>query len=165
MPPKLPTNSWINPPEELEAIAIDALRPEWVVIENVPGLFSAPAVRTTSEGPTDDQRNPNFATFGGDATTQAFARWKPTRGIWGANQPDLFGRWTLSRPGVSGAVDRRLGPRRVGTSADGRRKMSDQRRLLVRFVGKKTITSSTNQRRFSWVSRHGWPCSRWHRRV
>ena len=32
------------------ATAIDALQPEWVVIENVRGLLSAPAIRPTSEG-------------------------------------------------------------------------------------------------------------------
>lgn len=47
------------------ATAIDALQPEWVVIENVRGLLSAPAIRATSEGKGDEQRNPTTATPGG----------------------------------------------------------------------------------------------------
>lgn len=43
------------------ATAIEALQPEWVVIENVRGLLSAPARRATEEG-GDDERNPEPAT-------------------------------------------------------------------------------------------------------
>ncbi len=45
------------------AAAIDALQPELVVIENVRGLLSAPAVRPTPEGATPDARNPDDATI------------------------------------------------------------------------------------------------------
>jgi len=41
------------------ATAIDALQPEFVVIENVRGLLSAPAIRPTLEGADDDRRNPD----------------------------------------------------------------------------------------------------------
>lgn len=44
------------------AAAIDALQPEWVVIENVRGLLSAPAIRANLEGDDDEQRNPRDAT-------------------------------------------------------------------------------------------------------
>ncbi|MBX3193665.1 MAG: DNA cytosine methyltransferase [Microbacteriaceae bacterium] len=44
------------------AAAIDALQPEWVVIENVRGLLSAPAIRASHEGDDDEQRNPRDAT-------------------------------------------------------------------------------------------------------
>lgn len=44
------------------ATAIDALQPEWVVIENVRGLLSAPAIRPSSEGDDDERRNPSTAT-------------------------------------------------------------------------------------------------------
>lgn len=47
------------------ATAIEALQPEWVVIENVRGLLSAPAIRATSEGDEDERRNPTTATLGG----------------------------------------------------------------------------------------------------
>ncbi|MBX3195128.1 MAG: DNA cytosine methyltransferase [Microbacteriaceae bacterium] len=47
------------------AAAIDALRPEWVVIENVRGLLSAPAIRAHLEGDDNEQRNPEHATPGG----------------------------------------------------------------------------------------------------
>lgn len=40
------------------AAAIDALQPEWVVIENVRGLLSAPAIRANLEGDDNEQRNP-----------------------------------------------------------------------------------------------------------
>ena len=40
------------------AAAIDVLQPEWVVIENVRGLLSAPAIRAHVEGDDDEQRNP-----------------------------------------------------------------------------------------------------------
>lgn len=44
------------------AEAIDVLRPEWVVAENVRGLLSAGATRPMPEGDNDDERNPAFAT-------------------------------------------------------------------------------------------------------
>lgn len=50
------------------ATAIEALQPEFVVIENVRGLLSAPAARTTPEGATDDRCNPETATPSDDAT-------------------------------------------------------------------------------------------------
>lgn len=49
------------------AAAIDALQPELVVIENVRGLLSAPAIRPIREGATPDARNPDDAT--GDRAT------------------------------------------------------------------------------------------------
>lgn len=49
------------------AHAIDALQPQLVVIENVRGLLSSPAVRTPLEGDDDAQRNHDHATPG-DAT-------------------------------------------------------------------------------------------------
>lgn len=45
------------------AEAIDALQPEWVVIENVRGLLSSPATRTPAEGERNDSRNPGDATL------------------------------------------------------------------------------------------------------
>jgi len=47
------------------AAAIEVLQPEWVVIENVRGLLSAPAIRASSEGEGDEQRNHDTATPGG----------------------------------------------------------------------------------------------------
>lgn len=44
------------------ATAIDALQPEWVVIENVRGLLSASAIRATTEGDDNERRNPEPAT-------------------------------------------------------------------------------------------------------
>ena len=44
------------------AEAIDALQPEWVVIENVRGLLSSPATRPFTERDRDDPRNPGYAT-------------------------------------------------------------------------------------------------------
>ncbi|WP_417564825.1 DNA cytosine methyltransferase [Microbacterium sp.] len=44
------------------AEAIDVLQPQIVVIENVRGLLSSPAVRTALEGDHDAQRNPDHAT-------------------------------------------------------------------------------------------------------
>jgi DNA (cytosine-5)-methyltransferase 1 len=44
------------------AAAIDALQPEWVVIENVRGLLSSPATRPAAEGDDHEQRNPRNAT-------------------------------------------------------------------------------------------------------
>ncbi|GAB3633498.1 hypothetical protein GCM10027421_28510 [Microbacterium shaanxiense] len=65
------------------AEAIDTLRPEWVVIENVRGLLSAPAIRTNLEGDNDEQRNPGYAT----PTMPPLAVWNPTRGIWEKTAP------------------------------------------------------------------------------
>lgn len=44
------------------AAAVDALQPEWVVIENVRGLLSSPATRPPAEGDDHDRRNPGDAT-------------------------------------------------------------------------------------------------------
>ena len=44
------------------AAAIDALQPEWVVIENVRGLLSSPATRPPAQGDDHDRRNPGDAT-------------------------------------------------------------------------------------------------------
>lgn len=44
------------------ATAIEHLQPEFVVIENVRGLLSSPAVRPSLEGDHDEQRNPESAT-------------------------------------------------------------------------------------------------------
>lgn len=44
------------------ATAIDKLQPEWVVIENVRGLLSAPAIHPSSQGDDDERRNPDPAT-------------------------------------------------------------------------------------------------------
>jgi len=49
------------------ATAIEVLQPDFVVIENVRGLLSAPAVRVGPEEATDDPRNPETATLGDDA--------------------------------------------------------------------------------------------------
>ncbi len=46
------------------AAAIDALQPEWVVIENVRGLLSSPATRPPAEGDDHDRRNHGDATPG-----------------------------------------------------------------------------------------------------
>ncbi len=46
------------------AAAIEALQPELVVIENVRGLLSSPAIRTQQERDDDEQRKPNDATPG-----------------------------------------------------------------------------------------------------
>ncbi len=45
------------------AEAIDALQPEWVVIENVRGLLSSPATRPPTEGDPHEPRNPGDATL------------------------------------------------------------------------------------------------------
>ena len=44
------------------ATAVEALQPGWVVIENVRGLLSAPAIRPADEGDDDERRNPEPAT-------------------------------------------------------------------------------------------------------
>ena len=44
------------------AAAIDALQPEWVVIENARGLLSSPGTRPAAEGDDHEQRNPRNAT-------------------------------------------------------------------------------------------------------
>ncbi|GAA2229701.1 DNA cytosine methyltransferase [Herbiconiux moechotypicola] len=49
------------------ATAIEKMQPQWVVIENVRGLLSAPAIRPAPEGDEDERRNPEPATPG-DAT-------------------------------------------------------------------------------------------------
>lgn len=51
------------------AEAIDALQPRLVVIENVRGLLSSPAIRPPVQGDDDDDRNPDSATPG-DATVR-----------------------------------------------------------------------------------------------
>ncbi|UUE19372.1 DNA cytosine methyltransferase [Microbacterium sp. J1-1] len=51
------------------AAAIEALQPEFVVIENVRGLLSAPATRPQTEGEPDAERNPDDATPA-DATSR-----------------------------------------------------------------------------------------------
>lgn len=70
------------------AEAIDALQPQLVVIENVRGLLSSPAVRASLEGNPDAQRNPDHAT----PALQPFATWNPTRGVWETSQLDLSGQ-------------------------------------------------------------------------
>lgn len=45
------------------AEAIDALQPEWVVIENVRGLLPSPATRPPTEGDPHEPRNPDSATL------------------------------------------------------------------------------------------------------
>ena len=47
------------------AEAIDVLKPEWVVAENVRGLLSATATRPAAEGDSTDGRNPDTATLDG----------------------------------------------------------------------------------------------------
>ena len=47
------------------AAAIEVLQPKWVVIENVRGLLSAPAIRANLEGDDHEQRNPADATLDG----------------------------------------------------------------------------------------------------
>ncbi|WP_207473691.1 DNA cytosine methyltransferase [Tessaracoccus sp. SD287] len=71
------------------AEAIDALQPEWVVIENVRGLLSSPATRHATKGDDHEQRNPGDATPD-DATLRGL---EPTRGIWETTQLDLYGLW------------------------------------------------------------------------
>lgn len=73
------------------AAAIDALQPEFVVIENVRGLLSAPVVRNLPEGATDVRSIPAAATPP-TMRVQPFARWNPTSGVWETMQPDLSGR-------------------------------------------------------------------------
>lgn len=62
------------------AAAIDAMQPEFVVIENVRGLLSAPAVRNIPEGAPDDQCNPDNATPD-DYTTATLREMEPDS--WG----------------------------------------------------------------------------------
>jgi len=47
------------------AAAIDALQPEWVVIENVRGLLSSPATRLPAQGDDHERRNHGDATLRG----------------------------------------------------------------------------------------------------
>lgn len=70
------------------ATAIEALQPEWVVIENVRGLLSAPAIRALPQGDFNEQRNTSTAT----PTVKPLAIWNPTVGICESQQPDLFGQ-------------------------------------------------------------------------
>lgn len=70
------------------ATAVEALQPEWVVIENVRGLLSAPAIRAHSERDDNERHDPRTATL----TMQPLARWNPSRGIWETTQLDLFGQ-------------------------------------------------------------------------
>lgn len=72
------------------AAAIEALQPRLVVIENVRGLLSTPAQRTTQEGTDHERRNHDNATPPPDAS-EPFAIWNPARGIWETTQPDLSG--------------------------------------------------------------------------
>ena len=58
------------------AAAIEALQPEFVVIENVRGLLSAPAVRYLPEGATDARSNPATATPADD-TSATFREVEP----------------------------------------------------------------------------------------
>jgi len=67
------------------AEAIDALQPEWVVIENVCGLLSSPATRPPSEGDDHDDATPAIQ----PPTAQPFAAGNPTRGICATTQLDL----------------------------------------------------------------------------
>lgn len=46
------------------ATAIEALQPDWVVIENVRRLLSAPATRPAMQGATNDERNSANVTIG-----------------------------------------------------------------------------------------------------
>ena len=55
------------------AAAIDALQPEWVVIENVRGLLSSPATRPPTEGDDHERRNHGDAAPGG-ATLRGMER-------------------------------------------------------------------------------------------
>ncbi len=67
------------------ATAIEALRPAWVVIENVRGLLSAPAIRPSSKGDDDEGHNPQTATSTGGTLRDM----EPTRGVGDTSQPDL----------------------------------------------------------------------------
>ncbi|MFD2674407.1 DNA cytosine methyltransferase [Gulosibacter bifidus] len=69
------------------ADAIDALQPEWDVIENDRGLLPSPASRPPVERGNREPRNPSDA----PPTMQPFANWNPTRGIWEATQLDFYG--------------------------------------------------------------------------
>ena len=70
------------------AEAIDALQPQLVVIENVRGLLSSPAVRAPLEGADNAQRNPEPATPS-DAT---FRDLEPDPWVWETAQLDLSGQ-------------------------------------------------------------------------
>jgi len=110
------------------ATAIEALQPKLVVIENVRGLLSAPAVRNLPEGALDDRCNPDNATPGGDATAtlrevepdpwglgdeparplRAFGAVAPNRGHlhrWG-RYADAIARWehNIGRPAPAPAL-------------------------------------------------------------
>jgi len=66
---------------------IDALRPEWVVIENVRGCSPHPPAaqprKETTMNATPEPQPPR---------AQPFAVWNPIRGVWETSQPDLYGR-------------------------------------------------------------------------
>jgi len=62
--------------------AIEALQPRYVVIENVRGLLSAPAVRPEKPGATHDERDPHPATLGDAIHATATVR---------DLEPDLWG--------------------------------------------------------------------------
>lgn len=85
------------------ATAIDALQPEWVVIENVRGLLSAPARRATPEGDDDERRSPGPAAPSG-ATLRGLAPdpWglgdRPARPLRALGA----GMWVCPMNGVSG---------------------------------------------------------------
>lgn len=66
------------------ATAIDALQPGLVVIENVRGLLSAPAIRPEPEGATPDERNPDPATSNRTTTVRNL---EPDPWLLG-NEPD-----------------------------------------------------------------------------
>jgi DNA (cytosine-5)-methyltransferase 1 len=56
------SHHWPDAPNLGDITTIDALQPEWVVIENVRGLLSSPATRPPAEGADHDRRNPGDAT-------------------------------------------------------------------------------------------------------
>jgi len=96
------------------AAAIDALQPEWVVIENVRGLLSSPATRPPAERDDHERRNPGDATPATQPpTAQPFAAWNATRGIWETTQLDLYGLSApfsaICRPAAGCAMDRPTG--------------------------------------------------------
>lgn len=130
------------------AAAIDALQPEWVVIENVRGLLSSPANRSRLEGDDDEHRNPDNATpdpatlrnlepdpwgLGDDAA-------RPLRAA-GAVLGDLadlrmYAQWIGLPASLVGAPHPRLRifilARRQGTVQDATRDRLDPRRRIAR---------------------------------
>lgn len=69
------------------AEAIDALQPEWIVIENVRGC--CPPQRHGHQQKEIEMTHATPATQ--PPTMQPFASWNPTRGIWETTQLDLYG--------------------------------------------------------------------------